>query len=226
MIAYTALPFRYTSAGAITAIQFGLETKMSSINTSDQSGQWASRAASFSNNVPIISGQWATKAASFKLKCGAQSVQAIIDSGATTSDFWSQHHSGMPPLRRFLKIGDRTVAGLVDTGTDVNIVSPRLAAEPTFQKVAYKSRGHCTISLCGEPVTLHNPYRVLVETPGWHTAYMDTFYVSPVPMTMDLVLRPTLPFSRKMSALVIPVDSPEYKIPINFNKLFALPHNH
>lgn len=179
---------------------------------------------SYSDKIEI--GQWTTRVANIRFKCGAHNISGIIDTGATTTDFWSRSQPRRTPIKRVVRIGSQLVTGIVDTGTDVNIVSSTLAMTPTFQEASFRGRGHCTVSLCGEPVTLHDPYRVLIEIPDMSTAYFETFYVSPVPMTMDMVLKPALPFNKTLSSLVFPLHRPEYQLPLDFHKLFPIPHAH
>lgn len=159
------------------------------------------------------------------LTMGARTMRGLIDSGASSSCPWSTHLAPAP-LQRSFTIGKRQVTGLVDTGTVVNIVSPELAKDPNFLSASFQSKGHCTVSICGTPYTIHDPYRVMIEVPALRTAYMDTFYVSPVPMRHDMVLRPALPFKTEMSALVLPLKNPAYKVPIDYHSLFEIPHTH
>lgn len=104
--------------------------------------------------------------------------------------------------RPIIKLGSKLLTTLVDTGTDVCLVSPNLVKDKAFQEASFPGCGHTTISVAGTPYHLDSPFRVLLEVPEKGTAYVETVYVSPIPTPVDLIMNVGLPFSENMNSLV------------------------
>lgn len=104
--------------------------------------------------------------------------------------------------RPLIKMGPRYLNAIVDSGTDVCVISSKLEKEKAFQDAAFPSWGHTTINVGGKDYHLHSPYRVLLEVPEKGTAYFETVYVFPLPMSLDMVMCPGMPFSEDMTSLI------------------------
>lgn len=101
-----------------------------------------------------------------------------------------------------IKLGPKYISAFIDSGANVCLVNPKLLTDNAFKDASFPSQGSTTITVANKPYHLQDPYRVMLEVPEKGTAYMETVYVSPLPMPVDLIMNSGLPFSKDMNSLI------------------------